>query len=645
MATVFLSYSREDIDRVRPLVAALERSGDTVWWDKKIAGGEEFAGAIEQALEAAEIVLVVWSKSAIASAWVRDEAAAGRDNGRLVPVTLDGCLPPLGFRQFQTIDLSRWNGRPRSPHLAPLLEAVAAKAGLAGAREPPRLPAALTRIVQPDRKRWWAAVAGVLLLIPAGALMYPKIAAWTGPDRMAAKVSLGEFQLISPGLPRDLPQVMNQEILAAFGAENAVSVVSTAAGAANSSAPFRMDGSVRGLGQSVRFTVSLKNVQSGAVIWSKAYDHAVAEGLAPRQVSVEASQVVRCGLWGASSYRGRMSDEALALYLKFCNEFWGGSSSETAILDAARRVTVAIPDFSFGWSALALAAVPLAQRAGSAEAEQMRKEAIMAAEKSIKLDPLNPEGHMALAGLLPSGRLNEHEQLLKKAISVRPTECGCERQAYGDFLTSVGRLEEAAEQYERARAMMPLAPNSNVRFVHALYMIGRHDEADRILSEMLEMWPNADSLRLLKMKSAFWTKRYAEALALLRASDLHLTQPHRDALITTFEALASNNQARQTQAADLLRGFASDSRKNDRLIIAALAALGDRDAAMEASKNLVRSRGNIHAAVLFEPNLAVAGPAPRYAQLAREFGLIDYWRTSKSTPDGCRQASKPAFCT
>jgi hypothetical protein len=48
---------------------------------------------------------------------VRDEAGARRDRGRLVPLSLDGTLPPLGFRQFQSIDLGGRQGRGKVPHL------------------------------------------------------------------------------------------------------------------------------------------------------------------------------------------------------------------------------------------------------------------------------------------------------------------------------------------------------------------------------------------------------------------------------------------------------------------------------------------------------------------------------------------------
>src|SRR5689334_12091573 len=110
MARIFLSYDRDDEARVRPIAALLARAGHSVWWDRQIKGGREFGAEIEAALNDADTIVVLWSEQAVKSAWVRDEAAVGRDSGRLVPATLDGTPPPLGFRQFQTIDLSKTRG-------------------------------------------------------------------------------------------------------------------------------------------------------------------------------------------------------------------------------------------------------------------------------------------------------------------------------------------------------------------------------------------------------------------------------------------------------------------------------------------------------------------------------------------------------
>jgi hypothetical protein len=53
--------------------------------------------------------VVLWSTTSLSSKFVRDEAQEGLDDGRLVPVLLEGgTKQPLGFRQVQAADLSQW---------------------------------------------------------------------------------------------------------------------------------------------------------------------------------------------------------------------------------------------------------------------------------------------------------------------------------------------------------------------------------------------------------------------------------------------------------------------------------------------------------------------------------------------------------
>lgn len=49
----------------------LARHGLTLWWDREIPLGKSFDQIIEEALEAARCVVVVWSKQSIKSKWVR----------------------------------------------------------------------------------------------------------------------------------------------------------------------------------------------------------------------------------------------------------------------------------------------------------------------------------------------------------------------------------------------------------------------------------------------------------------------------------------------------------------------------------------------------------------------------------------------
>jgi hypothetical protein len=147
MASVFLSYDHEDSVRAAPIAAALDANGHAVWWDRQIHGGAEYNNEIESAVESADAVVVLWSARSVRSAWVRDEAGEGRDRGRLVPVLIEPVKPPMGFRQYQTLDLSEWNGGKRIPRLPELLQSIERVAAPRASE-----PVTATTIMQPAPK-------------------------------------------------------------------------------------------------------------------------------------------------------------------------------------------------------------------------------------------------------------------------------------------------------------------------------------------------------------------------------------------------------------------------------------------------------------------------------------------------------------
>ncbi len=134
MAEIFVSYARNDVERVRPLVETLEARGFSVWWDTRIGLGSSFGREIEQQLEAASAVIVVWSESSVDSDWVREEADEGLRREILLPVRIDGCRIPLGFRRAQTADLIGWPASDDA--LAPIITRLTQLVGARGALEP-----------------------------------------------------------------------------------------------------------------------------------------------------------------------------------------------------------------------------------------------------------------------------------------------------------------------------------------------------------------------------------------------------------------------------------------------------------------------------------------------------------------------------
>jgi hypothetical protein len=110
LADVFISYAQEDRPWVAGLAAAIERAGLTVWWDVRSTPGQAFDLQIEDELKRAKAVVVVWSREAVESRWVRAEASDAFDRGILVPVLKDPVTPPLVFRQLHCANLTRWDG-------------------------------------------------------------------------------------------------------------------------------------------------------------------------------------------------------------------------------------------------------------------------------------------------------------------------------------------------------------------------------------------------------------------------------------------------------------------------------------------------------------------------------------------------------
>ena len=105
MADVFISYKREDRDKAEALAKFLARNNYSVWWDTSLQAGESFSDVIEREIDNATKVVVLWSKVAIASYWVRAEAARALQQNKLIAARLEQCDLPLPFTQIHTATL------------------------------------------------------------------------------------------------------------------------------------------------------------------------------------------------------------------------------------------------------------------------------------------------------------------------------------------------------------------------------------------------------------------------------------------------------------------------------------------------------------------------------------------------------------
>ncbi len=643
MASVFLSYSREDVAKAEALAATLEKLGHSLWWDRQVQGGSRFSIEIEQALKSADAILVLWSHASVRSAWVTDEAAEGRDSGRLVPVVIDDSKPPLGFRQYQAIDLSGWKGRNSPGAIDAVHQAILAKSGSAQADQAPPKARSPRRVYG----RLGIGAAASLLVFAVAALIYWFAGPVAQSDRGALRLRLAEFAALSREVPHEVPESLREEILAAL-ATDAVIVATTEQQTGQAKAGYALTASVRKTGDLLRFMVHVINERTGGTVWTKSLDRPAAiADIAPRQVAVAVSQMLRCGLGGAARYGKPMPDETLSIYMNFCEEYWAETAGEemnaSRAVGLARRLTEAAPDFSQGWSALAEVATWKGSGNKLQSAAAMQEEAVRAAERALKYDKNNSEAYQALAGLKPPFAFAERETLHIKSVSVRPSDCGCEYVGYGSFLYRVGRNAEAVDAFRRAHDMIPLSADVNAMFVESLLVVGRAGETSELVTGLFELWPDYSFLREILIRSAFWTGRYDDGLKLLADPKTAVSEQERVALAKALRAVAGHATV-DPGLVEQLTKLGAESAAGGPLFVTALAALGANGQALSLAAVQIQRDGSRALPVLFEPSLAVARRSPQFAQIVQRFGLVDYWRKSRRKPDFCKEASPPQLC-
>lgn len=202
MADIFLSYAREDASRTERLAASLEAAGCSVWWDRNLTAGERYSEETESHLNRAKAVIVLWTRNSVTSNWVRDEAAVGRDAGKLLPLVFDSVEAPIGFRQIQALTVDDAAGGFPASAFQQLQAALARK--ISPESPTPAAPAALVTPPPPaDRSRRLALVVGALVVFALSAVLLSNMLgardARTASTEMTpgAKLTVPPFELES----------------------------------------------------------------------------------------------------------------------------------------------------------------------------------------------------------------------------------------------------------------------------------------------------------------------------------------------------------------------------------------------------------------------------------------------------------------
>jgi TolB-like protein len=279
-----------------------------------------------------------------------------------------------------------------------------------------------------------------------------------------------------------------------------------------------LTGSLRPSGDAIKVSLELIEPADGTAIWSNQYTREIKDVFAVQaQVAEEVAQALRVKLQPTpSSARAasRLVDRrAYDLYMH------GRHAT------AERRLTDAIATYEQAIAAdsgLAEAHAGLAEAihldaafSGASDDPNRRARLKAAAERAYELDPDLPQANLAAA--LAADRLSDALGFLKKAITLDSTYSEGYHQI-GDQILDFDPAR-AIEFYRRALALDPRMDVNHADTVSALLLLGRFDEAQRVIETAPES-AAATWKPPLRVALAFDRKQYDAAVALLREGTL-----------------------------------------------------------------------------------------------------------------------------
>jgi len=470
--SVFVSYSRVEQEHAKRVIDLLEKAGFTVWWDGMLKPGATYVETTEEALESAEAVVVLWSKTSIASNWVRDEAMSGRMRNCLVPISLDGSIAPLGFRQIQSIDFSHWKGDHGDPAARQLVEAVA---GMHGRENMPVPPPSATSPTNMSRRGLLiaggavAAAAGGLAIWGSGVL---QTEAATNSIAVLPFRNLNddpEQDYFVAGLAEELRVTLslNPQLLVAAEAssrifaedESGLESIAERLGVA-----YVLEGSVRRTAEQLRMTARLIEVATGFDVWSQAFERDLDDTLElHRELATSVvDELFASDQNGAAITErpgGTQNTEALDHYLQGLALLRRAESEETdrqALSEFERAITID-PDYAvahaiYGWALMIVGA----SHSSGAELTEFRERAEAEAREAIALAPNAAEGHAALGYVhTASLDLRAAEEPYRTSFDLGFGNAQI-LGAFAQYISNIGDFDAARDAIGRAERIDPL---------------------------------------------------------------------------------------------------------------------------------------------------------------------------------------------
>jgi Predicted integral membrane protein len=653
VADIFLSYAHADRARAQWLSSRLEAFGYSVWWDPNIVGGVRFQKTIEAELRESKAVVVCWSKASIESHWVIDEASFGRDENRLVPISLDGSQPPLGFRQFQVLDFAHWrNGRAEA--VSKLLQALEPlmKSGSSGPKTK-----APSRTLSFKSPRSWRLIAAAMIIaiLAIGVAMFARkvfientrasqAVAVLALDDLGGSPETARIAHVAPRVIADLLGEYGQQVVPA-DASLAFAHTNHKAAARDLSAGYIVDGDVRmGPDKTIVLTLHLFDA-TGRHLWSRPFNAQANEadylpdqaGTLLASLLTKKDQFNNPGFVFADDSQKFRNERFLEAYVQAKQDLAASPTTPFLMLKEAAL------------GGLALAEIPAEQRAGLVRALRAQ------VKRASEMDP-SIDARWGIDALIPSTEWRAREKMLADWRAFNsPNSTALAGTSL--FLAQTGRVADAVHPAEQSIAARPLSSLRLSILGDSYLNAGLYRQAQEAMAQARRRWPEQPSIPRIEFIADLLDNKTEEAAALLANPRLRdqIDPPASVQPATLFLRAA---QSRSVADEDALAGSCRDKERLTYPILSmcliALNVVGRTDDAFKLADQIFPDLSgstpqereakwlrNPQVIVDHGPTLFTVATAPmrrdrRFVGLMNRLGLIEYWRSSGHWPDFCK---------
>jgi len=257
-------------------------------------------------------------------------------------------------------------------------------------------------------------------------------------------------------------------------------------------------GSVRRVGDHVRITVQLSDVQNGYQLWSERYDRELKDIFDVQdEIAKAIVERLKVTLTGVTADRlvehATTNMEAYQIYLKGLSFLARRGPGVPLALEQFQKAVALDPNYALAWSGIADVYTMFGYY-GHGSPDQVRPRALEAATRAVELDPLSAEAHTSLACalLLYQGDPAGAEREFLKALELNPHYVqGRTWYALLFVMWTRGLPEDALAEARRALADDPLSSYAMTIVAFCMGSAGRGEEAIAMARRAVEADPQA----------------------------------------------------------------------------------------------------------------------------------------------------------